>query len=46
MEIATVYEFDENDGFYAISCDPIQYIGHILCYTFHLKRMAFEKKSL
>jgi hypothetical protein len=21
MEIATVYEFDENDGFYTISCD-------------------------
>ncbi len=46
VEIATHYEFDENDGFFTTSYDP--YVGQTRrpFYTFHLKRtqrMAFEK---
>jgi hypothetical protein len=38
MEIATLYEFDENDRFFTTSCDP--YMGHTLrlFYTFHHKK--------
>ncbi len=37
-EIAILFEFDENDGFFTASCD--QYMGHTLrlfFYTFHHK---------
>jgi hypothetical protein len=46
VEIATLYEFDENDRFFTASFDP--YMGHTprLFYTFTIKwtqRMAFTK---
>jgi hypothetical protein len=37
VEIAILFEFDENDGFFSASCDP--YMGHTLGLfdTFHHK---------
>jgi hypothetical protein len=32
VEIATLYEFDENDRFFTTSCDP--YMGHTLSFFF------------
>jgi hypothetical protein len=49
VEIATLCEFDENDGFFTTSCDP--YMGHTfrLFFTHYtLKRtqkMAFKKND-
>jgi hypothetical protein len=39
VEIATLCEFDKNDGFFTTSCDP--YMGHtfrLFVYTFHPRR--------
>jgi hypothetical protein len=49
VEIATLCEFDENDGFFTTSCDP--YVGHtyrLFFAHFTLKRkqmMAFKKNA-
>jgi hypothetical protein len=50
VEIATLYEFDENTRFFITSCDP--YMDHILrlfIYTFHHKKDTkdgFQEKCL
>jgi hypothetical protein len=49
VEIAILFEFDENDRFFTASCDP--YIGHTLRLfdTFHHKndtKDSFYEKSL
>jgi hypothetical protein len=38
VEMATLFEFDENDRFFTTFCDP--YMGHTfrLFYTFHPKK--------